>query len=188
MNKKQKFFDSTIKLYKAYRSKMMKETPEGYDSALSHEFYYRLWQLSFIYEKLQDYDQDINKPPATRGERYKSTIIDEGIIFAETFYFFAWRIILIATGNKRKKIKPLPGLQGLKNKAKGIVLVRNNLIVHPEDKKIFDISYNWLKVKGPRLKIARPGGQSFEISDRGLWINAQEFKDGLEELLQNAIK
>jgi len=123
--KKQKFFDSTIKLYKAYRSKMMKETPEGYDSALSYEVLHRLRQLSFIYETVRSYNQN--------DHITNTKLVDEWAVFAETFYFFAWRIIQIATGNR--KIKPLPGLQGLKNKAKGIVLVRNNLIVHPEEKK-----------------------------------------------------
>jgi len=187
MNKKQKFFDSTIKLYKAYRSKMIKETPEGYDSALSYEVLHRLRQLSFVYETVRGYNQKVTNPISAINDHITNKKLrDEGMVFAETFYFFAWRIIQIAKGNR--KIKPLPGLQGLEKKAKGIVLVRNNLIVHPEAKKIFNISYGWSNEEGPRLKIARPGGQTFEISDRGLWINAQEFKDGLEELLQNVIK
>ena len=146
--KKQKFFDSTIKLYKAYRSKMIKETPEGYDSALSYEVLHRLWQLSFVYETVRCYNQKVTNPiSATNDHITSAKLIDEGVVFAETFYFFAWRIIQIVTGNR--KIKPLPGLQGLKNKTKGIVLVRNNLIVHPEDIKIFNISYGWSNEKGP---------------------------------------
>ena len=49
------------------------------------------------------------------------------------------------------------------------------------------ISYAWDN-NGPKLKIARPAGKTFGIRNCGFWINAQEFKNGLEELLQNAIK
>lgn len=179
--KKQKFFDSTIKLYEAYRSKMLEETPKEYDSALSYELLHRLRQLSFIYEKVRSYNQKITNPISATNVRITNT---EGAVFAETFYYFAWRIMTFTD----HKTNPLPGLRGLKKRVKGILLVRNCLIEHPEGKKIFNISYSWSDAEGPRLKIARPAGQSFEISDRGLWINAQEFKDGLEELLQEAIK
>ena len=161
---------------------MIKEKPKGYNSDISNEVHWRLCQLSFICEKLLCYEKIVTREEPRKLERF----FYEGIVFAETFYFFAWRIIQIAVGNK--KIKPLPGLKGLKKKAKGVELVRNNLIVHPEGKKIFMISYSWGKEEGPRLKVARPAGQTFEISDRGLWINAQEFKNGFEKLLQEAIK
>jgi len=49
------------------------------------------------------------------------------------------------------------------------------------------VSYSWGN-NGPILKNARPAGQSFEIKDPGLWINAKEFKDGLEEILKKAIQ
>lgn len=187
-NMKQEFFDSTIKLFEVYRSQMHKEKCQGYDSNLSNEVYHRLWQLSFIYKTLQHYDQNVTKPSTTVEEQRKSTrLFDEGMVFAEAFYSTAWRIIYIAKhGNK-----PLPHLGKMKNKAKGINTVRNRLLMHPEGKKkqepILMTSYSWGN-DGPMFKSARPVGDTFEIRDCGLWINAQEFKDDFEELLQKAIQ
>jgi hypothetical protein len=189
--KEQKFFESTIKLFEDYRSKMIKKRPDGYDSNLANEIYRRLKQLSFIYEKVQYYDRKIMSPienlsaEEIRKLSRKDTLkgmrfLDEGIIFVEAFYFFAWRIIYAT--------KPLPYLKGLKKKAKGITIVRNCLIEHPEGKKIYTYSYSWGNDnRGPVLKNARPTAQSFETSDNGFWKNAKEFKDGLEELLQSAL-
>lgn len=166
---------------------MIKEKVKGYNLALSDEVHFRLWQLSFICEKVLHYEQIVIRPETSKKELCKQTrLFDEGIVFAEAFYFFAWRIICIVSN----ETKSLPGLKGLKKKAKGVVLVRNCLIEHPEKakEKIFIVSHSWGKKDGPKLKVARPPGQTFEIKDSGFWINAQEFKDGLEELLQKAIK
>lgn len=184
--KKQWFFDWTSKLFKDYRSKMIREKVQGYNSNLSNEVYHRLWQLSFICEKIWQYEQKLTKESWTKENwREHARLLDEGMVFVEAFYFFAWRVIWIAS-----KTKVLPGLEGLKKKDKGVTLVRNALIEHPEttEEKIFTLSYGWGGKRGPTLKDARPVGQTFEISDAGLWVNAQEFKDGLEGLLQDAIK
>lgn len=185
--KKQKFFDSTIKLFENYRSKMVKEKLVGYNSNLSNEVHARLNQISFICEKILYYEKNVTCPTSPKENRRKLTrLFDEGIVFAEAFYFFVWRIICIASD----KTEPLPGLKGLKKKAKGVVIVRNCFIEHPENtkEKIFMISYGWDKENGPKLKVARPAGQTFTIKDRGFWINAQEFKDCLEDLLHKALR
>jgi hypothetical protein len=183
--KKRSFFDSTIKLFKNYRRKMIQEKMDGYNSNLSDEVDLRLRQLSIICKKLYSFEKIILKPTDSIKEASKlSKYFDEGIIFAEAFYSTAWRIIFIAKHKKR----PLPHLNGWKNKAKGITTVRNQLLVHPENKDslILMPSYSWGK-NGPQFKTARSMGQTFDISDRGLWINAQEFKEDFEELLQKAI-
>lgn len=196
--KEQKFFDSTIKLFEDYRRKMIKEKTNGYNSNLSNEIHHRLKQLSFIYEKVRYYDRKIMSPIENLSiQEYQKTpikddlkrirFLDEGIVFVETFYFFAWRIICITNHSK----EPLPYLKGLKGKAKGITIVRNCFIEHPErtEEKIYMYSYAWGNdERGPTLKNARPTEQSFEISDNGFWKNAKEFKDGFEKLLQEAIK
>jgi len=195
--KEQKFFDSTIKLFEDYKRKMIKEKAGSYNSNLANEIHIRLKQLSFIYEKVRYYDRKIICPIENLSikEVQKLTIkdtlkgirfLDEGIVFVETFYFFAWRIIYIT----EHYTEPLPYLKGLKEKAKGITIVRNCLIEHPEKQKekIYMYSYAWGNDdRGPILKNARPTMQSFEISDNGFWKNAKEFKDGLEELLQSAL-
>ena len=195
--KEQKFLDSTIRLFEDYRSKINKKKPEGYNSNLANEIHHRLKQLSFIYEKVRYYDRKIMSPienlsvQEVQKTPIKDTLkrmrfLDEGIVFVETFYFFAWRIICIT----EHYTKPLPYLKGLKEKAKGITIVRNCLIEHPErtKEKIYMYSYGWGNDdRGPILKNARPTVQSFEISDNGFWKNAKEFKDGLEKLLQSAL-
>ncbi len=123
---KQKFFDSTIKMFEDYRRKMIEERPKGYNSNLSNEVHMRLWQLSFIYEKLRHYEPIVLRPTPIKEARKQARILDEAMIFGEAFYFFAWRIICIA----KDKTTPLPGLKGLKGKAKGVVLVRNFVTVH----------------------------------------------------------
>lgn len=183
--KKRNFFDSTIKLFKDYRSKMIKEKTIGYNSNLSNEVHVRLCQLSFICKKLCFYEKIVLKPTSSIDEARKLTrFFDEGIVFAEAFYSTAWRIIYIA----KHCTKPLPHLEGIKKKAKGIHTVRNQLLVHPEKQKekILMLSYSWGN-DGPMFKNARPAGQTFEIMDSGLWINAQEFKNDFEGLLQKAI-
>jgi hypothetical protein len=182
--KKQKLFDSTIKLFEDYRGKMIKEKTNGYNSDLSNEVHRRFWQLSYICKKLCYYEQIIVKPTTSINDSQKTTrFFDEGIVFAEAFYFNAWRIICIA----KHGAKPLPYLEGMK-KAKGINTVRNQLLVHTEKLKdpIFMLSYSWDN-DGPKFKNARPAGQTFEIMDKGLWVNAKEFRDDFEELLQKAI-
>ncbi len=42
--------------------------------------------------------------------------------------------------------------------------------------------------EGPVLKNARPAGDAYKISDKGLWVNAKEFRDNLEKLLRQAIE
>ena len=98
----------------------------------------------------------------------------------------------VHTATKEKNRRFSDTLLGkMKNKAKGINTVRNRLLMHPEGEKkqepILMTSYSWGN-DGPMFKNARPAGDTFEVRDCGLWINAQEFKDDFEELLQIAIK
>lgn len=182
---KRKFFVSTIKLFEEYRTKMVNEKMKGYNSDLSNEVHMRLRQLSFICKQILHYEGIVTESTYLKDNRRKLTrLFDEGIVFAEAFYFVAWRIICIA----KHGTKPLPHLGGMKKKAKGINIVRNQLLVHPEKQKdpIFMPSYSWGN-DGPTFKNARPASQTFEIMDSGLWINAQEFKNDFEGLLQKAI-
>ena len=194
---KKNFLDSTIRLFERYRSKMIKGKPDGYNSNLANEVHRRLKQLSFLYEKVRYYDRKIMAPienlsiEEVRKIPIRNTVkrmqfSDAGMIFVEAFYFFAWRIVCITA----HKTKPLPHLKGLKKKAKGITIVRNCLIQHPErtEEKIYMYSYSWGNDdRGPVLKDARSTPESSEIDDNGFWKNAEEFKEGLEELLQSAL-
>ena len=181
---KANLFESTIDYFKEYRQKMIKDKIKGYNSNLSNEVYVRLRQLAIICTELCFCEQIILKP-CSIGESCKTkNVFDKGIVFAEAFYSTSWRIIYIAKHGQ----EPLPYLKGMKKKANGISMVRNALLMHPEGKKsmIQMPSYIWDN-DGPKFKTARPVGKTFKISDRGLWINAKEFRDDFEELLRKAI-
>jgi hypothetical protein len=186
--KEQAFFDSTIKLFQDYQNKI-RGKHKGYDPNLANEVRRRLFQLSFICEKVRYYEKILSTVAPVRQhiENIKIQERDDlkGSVFVDAFYFFAWRIIDIA----RHDTKPLPYLRGLKDRAKGVRDVRNKLIQHPEKEKEknLTLSYEWGAETGPKLKTVRPVGQTFTFKDNGLWINAQEFKNALEKLLKKAI-
>jgi len=187
--KKENFFHATVRLFEAYRAKMATEKHKDYNGNLSNEVHHRLHQLSFICEKIRYYDQVVTNPAITLSTSTTEEIMkqcelfDEGIVYTEAFYSTAWRIMLIADHHTG----PLSGLKGLKENAKGVRTVRNSVIVHPEKKNIFLQSFAWGS-NGPILKAARTLGETCEITDRGFWVNAKEFKDSLEELLLKAIQ
>ena len=104
-------------------------------------------------------------------------------LFTESFYFVAWRIYSIF---KHKRTNTLPYLNTFE--AKGVRDVRNKLIQHPEGGQIFTQSFMCGGDEGPVLKNARPAGQQYKISDKGLWLNAKEFRDNLEKLLRKALE
>jgi len=209
MGKDEKFFDSTIELFKAYQSKMDKEKPKGYNVYLAREVCKRLKQLSFLYEKIRLYESrvmksapkafglssnnitadDINtivstrRVPLSEDFRPYQALLFEMEVFVEAFYFFAWRTYYII----RNKSCPLPHLNRFK--AEGILNVRNHLIEHPEKQsQILTQSFMCGGDEGPVLKNARPDGDTFEIQDQGLWANAEEFKTNLEKLLREALE
>lgn len=54
---------------------------------------------------------------------------NEVILFTEAFYFFAWRLVEVLTGSGAFAFE---GFSKLKKKARGIRIVRNHLLQHPE--------------------------------------------------------
>ncbi len=206
--KKQKFFDSTVELFETYKAKMDREKPDGYNSSLAHEVSRRLKQLSFLCNKIRLYEKRFDKigltefgissadiakakmtgVPVTSAFSRKdfdafTNLLFEIELFAESFYFVAWRICSIF---KHKRTNTLPYLNTFE--AKGIRDVRNSLIEHPEDSQIFRQSFMCGGDQGPVLKNARSAGDPYEICDKGLWVNAKEFRDNLEKLLRQAVE
>lgn len=184
---------------------MGRERLEGYNSDLANEVYKRLKQLSFLCNKIRLYQTYIMKimPKAfasftdarnarisrvhpttasTKDFDVYTKLFFEMELFAESFYFVAWRIHSIL---RHKKDNLLPHLNSFE--AKGVRDVRNSLIEHPEDSKIFMQSFACDSERGPVFKNARPEGDPYEISDQGLWPNANEFKRNLEKLLVAAL-
>jgi hypothetical protein len=111
-------------------------------------------------------------------------------LFTETFYFFAWRILEILTTSSPRAFAELRSID-----APGIRLVRNLLVHHPEDGKS-KANYSQTLVvtdDGPVLKSSAFAIRADRIEavpesiDRGLYRNAEEFRDVLEARLRRVI-
>jgi hypothetical protein len=142
---------------------------------------------------------DITKEDFEAGLSQKSPEETEAFIqrtkdvwlFTETFYGIAWRLREIL--NVRKPSFPnLQKIVGL-----GIRNVRNLLIEHPEDQKgkgnyeqTMIVTNDGPVLKSLEVRIDGQTGQSSSAKDsvdRGLYINAQEFKDEMERAITKAI-
>lgn len=111
-------------------------------------------------------------------------------LFAEAFYFFAWRVVEILTGSGPFAFKGFGKLR-----AHGIRLVRNHLLQHPEKHGQNFSQFLTVTNNGPVLKSAGaiirtstgmidPADESI---DRGLFVNAQELHDQMLEMLQREL-
>jgi len=108
-------------------------------------------------------------------------------ILTEAFYYFAFRVISIADGDK-KIGKPLPGVSFGSD---GVRDVRNHLIEHPEKKhQIFrqSFSFGHEDGHGPRLKTGGPPTESAHFQDKGLYRNAAQFTKNLLAAFERAMK
>ena len=179
----QGFFDSSIRLFETYREKMGRERPEGYNLDLANEVCRRLKQLSFLCERIDSYEKHFALVSIKDLQTYENVLFKLEL-YAECFYFVTWRICSILQHKTHNILAYLNTFE-----AKGVCDVRNQLIEHPEkESQIFMQSFMCGGDEGPVLKNARPVGDEFQIRDKGLWVNAGEFKDNLEKLLRAALE
>lgn len=203
-------FDSTINLLDTYQAKLRGTPPPNYNGDLLSETRERLRMLSILYSKVCElHDQATSRsqnlfpsnseffedtPEGIKHKRMPTKeefnemnmqfikhqeLVLEMKMYAESFYYFAARIRKILIDKK----VPLPLLN--KFEAPGIRNVRNLIIEHPGDLLIPSCCYGG--AEGPKLKGAHYLGQKNVEQDRGFFINASEFKENLESLLNNAI-
>ena len=111
--------------------------------------------------------------------------------FTEAFYFFAWRLVEVLKGSGAFAFDGFSKLE-----AKGIRIVRNHLLQHPEKyKKNFQQSLV-VTSNGPVLKtmtvVVRSDTGKVEPEDesvdRGLFVNAQELHDEIEERIRKTLE
>lgn len=199
-----KYFDTTVALFEQYRTKMKRQSPPSYNNALALEVRKRLRQLSFLCDKVCDYEQtlhvsiadvlgiDITKLPSRSGSMQlpKSEAFDsyrsawfELEFYVESFYYIADRIRKVLS---HKTKNTFPGLK--KFQAEGVRDVRNKVLAHPEDFGQISVpSIDLGGPEGPRLRAVKSVPDMSTIVDRGFWINAREFKDNLETLLKELV-
>jgi hypothetical protein len=107
----------------------------------------------------------------------------------ESFYYLSWRLISLLD----RKDSPIPALRGLRSRCRGIRLVRNQLLEHPEaaDSGVHVPAMMFGTSDGPRLKFVaeikqgESGNIVFQTNaqnllDAGLWSNALELKKAIE--------
>jgi len=198
-------FDSTVALFEVYRKKMKSESCPSYNNTLALEVRKRLKQLSFLSDKVRDYEQKFNSSsiadvlgvnveelPSRSGsiQLLKSDAFDsyrsgwfELEFYVESFYYIADRIRKVLN-HKTKNTFP-----GLKNfRADGVRDVRNKVLAHPEDFGQISVpSIDRGRAEEPRLRTAKSVPDMSSIVDCGFWINAKEFKNNLEKLLKEQV-
>jgi len=139
---------------------------------LNLEVVKRLIQLDIVLEYL-------NKARMIRAE-------EEILLFTETFYHFAWRLVEVLNSSKFS----FEGFSKRKPRAEGIRYVRNLLIQHPEkhETKILRPSFTMAAASGPVLKAVRLGPDTVDaVYDRGLFANAQELHDEILQILRTKL-
>lgn len=99
----------------------------------------------------------------------------------EYFYYCAHRIQDIISDSKND----LPGL--IRFKAKGVTMVRNNLVEHPARKNGVIVYSYIVGLSGPKLRPLRWSLDEPGAKDPGLWVNAAEFEKLLNESLEAGI-
>jgi hypothetical protein len=116
---------------------------------------------------------------------------EEVVLFTESFYFFAWRLVEILKGSGAFAFDGFTKLE-----AKGIRLVRNHLLQHPEKYEKNFRQRLIVTSTGPVLKamfvvIRTDTGKvepEKESVDRGLFVNAQELHDEIKERIRKIVE
>ena len=157
---------------------------------LAIELSERIAQLRFILARVHALELEI---PKLSHEHEAGTLCVESAaesaarielrVLTESFYYCAARARAIARNSKF----PLPGLSSFE--CSGVRDVRNQLLEHPEgnDSQVLMVSFGRGGSNGPLIKPLRQVGQEQVFPDSGLFLNAREFGENLDHLLQQAI-
>lgn len=194
---------STIKLFEDYVVAARQKDTSAVHFELAVEAVERLKQLDLLLTRVAAIQRHVTTGQNLRVRDFLlpveatsvgSETMEEGRVIAEaffharlyteTFYYLAFRFRqILTTQNKATKIYALPHLENFE--AAGIRDVRNHLLEHPEGRtsQVFSQDDSLGGLDGPKLKIDASGPAHV---DRGLFVNAAEFKQSLETLLARA--
>ena len=163
VNKLEAESEKYIEYTKSVLDRVHAEAPDFTDS--------RTWndELKALYQTLSD----------SKRNQERLAVNQELMDWTEAFYYFAFRA--------RQLLRLLPGVKNFE--CVGVRDVRNHLIEHPEKQsKVFLISFGWGGASGPAVKALRVDDQKDIFVDKGLYVNAQEFKEDLERRLRAVIQ
>lgn len=206
---------STITIFDEYYRQLDAGAVLGFNRDLGCEVRERLQQLHYIVDRVQDLEEVARQAFSrhrtafaahieeltTRGVPYESVPVPSSVnitreefemhekatfemkLLTEAFYYLAGRVRTIL----RNRQAPLPGLSSFE--CEGVRDVRNKLLEHAEggDSQVSIQSFACGADHGPVLKALRYSGQEHIFPDRGLYKNAEEFRDNLENCLRAVI-
>jgi hypothetical protein len=209
-------FQSTITLFDRYYRAVDSARARGFNRELGVELRERLQQMDWLVSRVQELEQradnamarsqavfrahveriqreglDYEAEPAPGHVQLTSTEAADMLtaefeikLNTESFYYLAGRARTLL----RHGEEPLPGLASFE--AKGARDVRNHLLEHPEgaSSRVFANSWGRGGVSGPVLKSIRNTGGQMVFRDAGLYVNATEFRDRLEQVLTVALR
>jgi len=177
----QPIFDSTVELFMRYMDQYLDLRPKAMQEVqlrthLGVEILERLGQLDFIVRRVRQIG------PQYLGDGTTRDLELEVRTLTEMFYYIAARIQTVLSN------KHLPELHTFS--CPSVTLVRNKLIEHPEkgDSGVVMQSFGWGEELGPVIKAGRRPDQTDRFPDRGLFINAEDFRVRLEAVLTRALK
>jgi hypothetical protein len=207
-------FEATVVLLDDYYRLMDQKSRGGFVRDLAVEVRERVEQLEYLVRRVQEAEGAMGFIQAATFEamRARRILLDEdGLewesdkyptaqmtepdfatleaamfearLFTECFYYVAHRIRSIL----RSHAHPLPGLQSFE--AKGVRDVRNILLEHA-GQGVHDVtvpSFGFGGPDGPAVKAVRPTAQVGKHADSGLYVNAAEFRDALENALRREL-
>jgi hypothetical protein len=131
----------------------------------------RLEQSTMLLREFRRAEGDL--PAAKNGRINLDNVATRIRLYGEAFYYFAWRA--------REALAKC----GVKFTPKGVLLVRNRMIEHP-DKHDGILVLAWM-FDCPQGLVLEPGGPGTPGADPGLYPNAQEYIEKLLPRLEAAI-
>ena len=193
---------TAMALFNRYIELMSQKRPRQYHSELAIEAYERLEQLRFLLERTRCIQrhvlsgkplssEDFSLPIEARPEVTEvGSVIREAFfhvrLLAESYYYLAARFRgILTTRNKLTHLHALPLLESFE--AEGVRNVRNHLLEHPEGRtsQQFSQDHSLGGENGPELEV---GTDNASHVDKGMFVNASEFKQELGKTLSAAIK
>lgn len=200
--------DSTIQLFEKYLSLAHAKHPADLHSDLAFEALERLRQMQFLLQRISaivthlhssrslsvaDLQLRFEEPAESLTGDDTGNHLKHGMFvvrtYTESFYYLAFRFKKILATEPRKTggAGVLPFLASFD--PVGVRTVRNQLLEHPDgkDSQVFTQTFDLGTHDGPRLKAHTGSGPAQEPSDKGLFVNAGEFKTDLDALLNRVI-
>ena len=198
---------STIELFDDYLARVHAKHPKEIHSDLAYEASERLRQMQFFLQRISatvehlqndrtlsaaDLQLRFETPASTPEDTNTGNHLKRGMFvvraYTESFYYLAFRFKkILSTKTAKTGGRTIPFLDAFD--PVGVRTVRNQLLEHPDgkDSQVYTQTFDLGTQAGPRLKVHSNGDPVPAVSDKGIFLNAAEFKVMLEALLKRVI-